>query len=571
MSAKSKTVITIDCETDPFKRGRMPQPFLWGMYDGERYRRFDDAAPMIRYLMQLDCVVYAHNGGKFDYQFILDHLEPFTEVLIISGRIAKFTIGTAEFRDSWNILPVKLATFGKDEIDFAKLEPEVRHKHMEEIERYNARDCRSLWDAVTAFRASYGPGLTLASAAMTFWSKKLRHEKPESSASFYSQIAPWYYGGRVQCFHKGIIDSPFHVVDINSAYPYAMTHKHPISVHAEPVRPKAGEKIVPQSLYTVEGISYGALPMRDENGSLTFPQDDVAREYQCTGWELQAAMDTKRLGPHVVRSRLDFLKEIDFVDYVDHFYRLKASVAKDDPQYTFAKLMMNSLYGKFGSNPANYRSYGIVPLDSVSPAEADPTLQLGRNHGPWTWAGCLGGHGLMVGQDPVTGEPNPVESKYFNVATAASITGFVRAFLLRHIDTVLKQPKGKVLYCDTDSIVYQLPGNVDKHPFALSKKLGDWGYEGKFKRGAIAGKKLYAFQMDDDEYKAACEAAKKKGEKKMPKEWKTATKGVKLEAEAIVRVAEGEEITWESDAPLFSVHAKMKKKGEKIVPKFMVL
>ena len=226
-------------------------------------------------------------------------------------------------------------------------------------------------------------------------------------------------------------------------------------------------------------------------------------------------------------------------------------------------------YGKFGSNPANYRSYGIVPLDSVTQAEADPTLELGRNHGPWMWAGCLGAHGLMVGQDPVTGEPNPVESKYFNVATAASITGFVRAFLLRHIDRVVANPKGKVLYCDTDSIVYQMPGGVETHPFALSKKLGDWGYEGKFQSGAIAGKKLYAFRMDSDEYKKACEDALKKGDKKKPKEWKTATKGVKLDAEAIVRVAEGEEITWESAAPLFSVHAKMKKRGEVIQPKWM--
>lgn len=551
MGRKTKPIITIDCETDPFMYGRSPMPFLWGLYDGERYHRFDDAPSMIAYLAEIDCIVYAHNGGKFDYQFILDLLEPFTEITIINGRIARFKIGNAEFRDSWNILPVRLATFGKDEIDFHKLERAVRHKHMAEIERYNAKDCRSLWEAVTAFTKNYGTALTLAGAAMTFWNKKLKNDKPQSSASFYNQVSPWYHGGRVECFFKGVINAPFHVVDINSAYPYAMMHKHPISVHAEPVTPKEGAAVIPQSMYTVEGVSRGALPYHDDRGALIFPNDNEAREFQCTGWELQAAMDTGRLGPHVIRKRLDFLKEIDFVDYVQHFYRLKASVPKEDPQYTFAKLMMNSLYGKFGANPDRYRSYGIVPLDSVTAAEADPALQLGRNYGPWTWAGTLGGHGLMVGKDPVTGEANAVDSPYYCVATAASITGFVRAYLLRHMDKITRVKGGKVLYCDTDSVVYQHPSDdITKHPFKLSKELGDWGYEGRFIRGGIAGKKMYAFESQDGKYKKA-------------------TKGVKLQAVDIMRIAEGEEITWQSEAPSFSVHAKQKEKGKPIETRFL--
>lgn len=344
MGRARKSVITIDCETDPFKRDRVPVPFLWGMYDGERYRRFDDAPTMLRYLMDLDCVVYAHNGGKFDYQFILDLLEPFTELTIINGRLAKFTIGKAEFRDSWNILPVPLRTFGKDDIQMWKLEPEVRAAHMAEIERYNARDCRSLWEAVTAFREQYGTGLTLAGAAMAYWSKKFNHDKPESDSAFYHRIAPYYFGGRVQCFHKGRVTSPFDVVDINSAYPFAMTHSHPISVKEHVVFPDQSEPIIPQSLYLLEGVSRGALPRRDETGSLVFPTDNRVREWHTTGWELQAAIDTGRLGPYVIRQRMDFLKEINFTDYIKHFYDLKARSEKSSKEYTFAKLFMNSLY-----------------------------------------------------------------------------------------------------------------------------------------------------------------------------------------------------------------------------------
>lgn len=192
MGRGKKPVITIDCETDPFKRGRVPVPFLWGMYDGERYRRFDAVGDLLRYLATQKAVVYAHNGGKFDYQFLLDYLEPWSEVLIINGRLAKFTIGECEFRDSWNILPAKLASFGnKRSINITKLEADVRDKHMAEIERYNAQDCRGLWEAVTAFRKEYGTGLTLAGSALQYWSKKFNHDIPVTDAAFYEEVSPF--------------------------------------------------------------------------------------------------------------------------------------------------------------------------------------------------------------------------------------------------------------------------------------------------------------------------------------------------------------------------------------------
>lgn len=217
-------------------------------------------------------------------------------------------------------------------------------------------------------------------------------------------------------------------------------------------------------------------------------------------------------------------------------------------------------YGKFGANPDEYRSYGIVPLEDKDGAEADASLTLGRQSGPWRWAGMLGRHALMVGEDPVATVTeddkgrkhrvhvgNPVQSKFYNVATAASITGFVRAFLLRHIDKV-ERAGGGVLYCDTDSIVCT---DVDvPKTFALSNKLGDWSHEGRFDRGAIAGKKLYAFHGADGK-------------------WKTATKGVRLKPEEICRVADGEEVTWESDMHQFDIHRRAGPDGVMPPPRFL--
>ncbi len=570
MGNRKRAIYTIDVETDPFLRGRDPRPFLWGVYDGEPggYRTFDDAEAMMRWLShQGSIIVYAHNGGKFDYTYLFEFLEPYSEILIISGRLAKFTVGDIEFRDSWNILPVALKHLGKGGIEFWKLEAKVRDTHMEEIKRYNKQDCVALWEAVVAFTSLYGQKLTLAGAALDYWSKKFDHEKPHSDAMFYERIKPYYSGGRVQCFHKGMIHGVFHVVDINSAYPYAMTFKHPISVAYSNHTPTKSEAIIPQSLYRIEAISKGGLPFKDEEGALTFPEDDEGREYTITGWELQAAVDTKTLPYWKPLERRDFLKEIDFNDYVGHFYKMKAEAKKGSLEYQFAKLMQNSLYGKFGANPENYATFGLVPTKDIITCIKDPSIRLGRNEGPWDWAGNLGELALMQGKDPVTGDNNPVESQYYNVATAASITGFVRAYLWRHICKV-RAGGGVVMYCDTDSIVYRMEGDKSSHPFTLSKKLGDWSHEGLFSMGAIAGKKLYAFKHEPGYYQEVCNAAKAKGDKK-PDEWKKACKGVKLEPEQIVEIAQGKVLVWEADAPAPSIHRKIKQ-GEKVVPvKFM--
>ncbi len=552
MTKQKRAIITIDCETDPFKRGRVPVPFMWGAYDGERYRRFDDAESLVRWLAGQHCIVYAHNGGKFDYAFFWHLLEPYSELLIINGRIARFTIGEAEFRDSWNIFPMALKHYRKDVIELWKLEPEHRAAHDAEIERYNRTDCVALHEIVVTFQRDYGNGLTLAGAALKYWSKQFSHDIPISDAAFYDVHKAWYCGGRVQCFTKGRIREPFHVVDIASAYPYAMTHDHPIATVSQERAWKAGTEIDPRGFYKLTGISRGALPWRErcedeETGAVTwgamqFFCDDVARDYHATGWELQAAIDTGRLTSYTIHSVTEIGVVENFRDYVEHFFQLKARAADGSPERLFAKLMLNSLYGKFGANPQEYETYGIVPPERISATEADPTVSLGRHHGPWTWAGTVGPHALLAGRDPVTDAGNPVDSDFYNVATAASITGFVRAYLLRHLDAI-ERLGGTVYYCDTDSIAYSLPGDQDSHPFRFGKALGEWTKEGRFDHGAIAGKKLYAFHMDAETL------AKARAKNPEAKEWKTASKGVKLSADQICAVADGGEVQWDDDAP----------------------
>lgn len=511
----------IDSETDPFLFGRVPKPFIWGFYDGDVYEEFDSELALMEYLNNRGkLIVYAHNGGKFDYHFLLDFLEPNREIMFINGRIAKFKIGETEFRDSFNILPIPLKAYQKDDFDYRILEEGEREKphNKKLISSYLQGDCRYLWELVNAFRAKHGDALTQAGASMRLFKEITGREPPRSTEDYFQSLVPYYYGGRVQCFEKGNRVEPFEVYDINSAYPFAMLSPHPFGTEYSVIRGKveyALEK--PQAFFHLTCISKGAFPWRDRVGSkLTFPTDNVEREYFVTGWEVAAALEHGAISNVKVKRIIDFEECADFKDYILPIYaaRKAAKAIGDKAEDILCKLAMNSLYGKFGADPNNYTRARLFEENAISDLIMGA---LDTPAGTYTYLSHLGD--LPVGTRPLM----DCEKRFYNVATAASITGYVRAFLFDSLQSV-----DGPLYCDTDSIACRSGEGL-----STGDELGQWKLEGRFNEWAIAGRKLYAF-FGDDGPKIAC-------------------KGVKLEADEIREVAQGIEKTYRRDAPSFSV------------------
>lgn len=514
----SRPIAVIDCETDPFRYGRVPVPFLWGWYDGKRYESWpqEHLGVFIEFIKKQRCIVYAHNGGKFDYHFLKPHINADEEIMIINGRLARFKIGACEFRDSWNIIPAKLASYQKTDIDYTKLEKEVRNQtdNWREIQAYLRDDCVNLYDLVSRFIERFGLRLTQAGASMNEW-KNISNEKPENSGEeFFKFFQPYYYGGRVQCFKHGIIDHPFKVLDINSAYPYAMLHNHPRGLdyeRSEGYRDGA-------HFYRLLAKSTGAFPYRDiKRGKLDFPADGKMREFFVTGWELQTARDTGTLRRARFIESFTFKRTGNFEAYIRQFYeeRLKARAEGDKIGDLFAKLFMNSLYGKWAANPDKYKTYQIVDAHVPDP----------ENLSEFEWLADFGGRWLE--SKPL----DPSRRRYYNVATAASITGFVRAMLWQAICSC---GTDSVMYCDTDSLATSRIGS----DIELGGKLGNWKDEGDFIRAGIAGKKLYVFQRVKPDAKGEL--------------YKTAAKGVRLTPEKLFAVAGGETVTYEPEVPTFS-------------------
>lgn len=496
---------TADCETDPFLFGRVPKPFLWGFYDGDKFLRFFDTRGFVDHISLFKGIVYMHNGGKFDVHFLADFIKPETDVLIINGRVASIRIGECEIRDSFLLLPVALKAYKKDDIDYSKMEKDVRAQHIPEITDYMKGDCVYLYEILSVQFDQFGQKLTLAGSAFAYWQKFYNAGKmtPRSSIHFFKHFQPFYYGGRVECFRKGIINEKFSVFDINSAYPYAMLHEHASGTEYKRLSTIPDD---PENCFIrLRGVSRGALPYRDDKG-LSFPNDAQVREYACTGWEVKKALELGCLKIRSVSYCAKFLQTITFKDYVEYFYlRKEASRGKDEAKYLLCKLYLNSLYGKFGQSSEDHREFLIDEFKRVVDYEGEG----------YSFDGNIGKLALL--SKPI----DENKHRFYNVCTAASVTGFVRAFLFEHIH----KSEG-VMYCDTDSLI------VKNFNGKIGSALGEWKHEGNFTDGAIGGKKMYALHQDNNKYKIS-------------------SKGARLTHKEIYQVASGKPVLYKRDSPSF--------------------
>jgi len=525
---KRDNIAVIDAETDQFREGRQVYPFIWGFYDGINYRVFRKTHELVTFLKTYNGYVYAHNGGKFDYHFLIDYAELGQKIKVINGRISRWKLGKCVLLDSWNILPMPLAAMEKEKFEYWKMDICVRELFMAEIEKYLQSDCVNLWKFVKRYINDYGQKLTQAGSAFTFWQEKIHKQKPyfkKSAAGkkWYDKFRPYYYGGRVTPFRGGIFNDPpnetFKVVDINSAYPRAMMEMHPWGFkYVTTKHPHDAE--LATALVTFTADSYGALPVRNKDGGISFP-DVKNHTFETVGHELIAGIETGTVKNVKIIQACVFEQQINFVGYVNHFYEMKkhASETGDKATRTFAKLFLNSLYGKFASAAHKYQEF-ILMDNYPDIAEMIELREKGYE------AGESLGNTVFWSRDLP-----PEKWTYYNIITAASITSWVRAFLWRSIQQV-ENP----YYCDTDSIICDAVGDL-----RISPELGDWDQEAEGDLLAIGGKKLYALRLINDEG------------------WKTASKGAKLTPDDILMISGGGAVEYTAQAPLYSVKQKSKK------------
>jgi hypothetical protein len=550
-SKMKRTIAVLDFETDPFEYGKMVWPFVVGFYDGKRYITYwgsDCVSGLARFLEAEDTeyCIYAHNGGRFDFFYLLNHIHH--SLRIISGRIVQAFMGKHELRDSYAILPFPLADFDKDSIDYEKFEAGTRERHRDEIISYLRKDCVSLYTLVTAFVDQFGDKLTIGSAAMK--QIKARHKfktgGPEYDAKWRERF---YFGGRIQVFRAGITRGDIRIVDINSSYPHAMqSFLHPIGTAGE-----VSKRIERNSVFVVaEGYNYGAFPTREKDGSLNFSLEYGI--FHTTIHEWQAAEDTGTFKCCKVHKAYNWKDRGTFEEFVSTFYDERAKCKApggDKLRALFLKYVLNSGYGKFAQNPDNYSDYYITQIGTLPP-EWHECGKSCLDDCPSRWSIKYRHDDYLIWSRPL--QTNTSRTSWYNIATGASITGAARSVLLRGL-SVTDEP----LYCDTDSIICRGGSGVEISP----SDLGKWSLETSGTVAYIAGKKLYCIltpkkSLSNKELEQIYPSGLTENQRKRIKSEKEvgnlicvkkAHKGARLTAKEIIRITNGEKIHYENPVP----------------------
>lgn len=177
-----------------------------------------------------------------------------------------------------------------------------------------------------------------------------------------------------------------------------------------------------------------------------------------------------------------------FTDYVNFLYNLKNNSEKGTPNYIIAKLLLNSLYGKFGTDPDNEQHIIIDSSDSQkfhSKYVVTDVINLGN------------GKELLSYYRPTTKkyENNKPSSKNTSVPVALAITAHARVHMSR-LKSVASSLNLIIYYMDTDCLA--LSGELD--PKFIGTDLGLLKLEHVFNEVIYLAPKVYSGKADGYEY-----------------------------------------------------------------------
>lgn len=502
---KIRNIAVLDMETDPFDaqtRDRIA-PFAACLYSDQFQPVIiweeDEAAFVSKVIAAIEALpgaytIYAHNGGKFDFLFLIHRLRG--RVSFKGRGIMAAKIGSHELRDSFHLIPEALSSYKKDEFDYEKMRKGKRQTYREEITDYLLNDCIYLFDIVKAFLTNYGMKISIGQAAMHLLKKEYPECEniPEIEDTFLRQF---FFGGRVECiggrgdFRADLLAAgTYKLFDVNGMYPFVMSYYlHPIG---RAYRPRKGMPNEFTCFIDLNCYSRGAFPVKRDGEGTVFPHE--FGRFKVSIHEYRAALKLGLISRVTVNYCVDNEKLTDFARFILPLYnmrqlvkeQLKAleaagkkgteeylSLKKDD---IFLKLLMNNAYGKFCQNPRRFKEHFITdwngePDDERETWGAFPT-EICSDYAIWS---------------------RPVQKLRFNnVGTGASITGAARAVLLE-----ARHKAVEPIYCDTDSLICRDLSDVRIH----KSELGAWDLEAEMSRVMIAGKKLYAYEKTDGERK----------------------------------------------------------------------
>lgn len=355
---------------------------------------------------------------------------------------------TINFVDTLNIFKTSIAEMGKL-IGLPKLSVDFHNADDDELITYCKRDVEILSTFFLNFLrwwrdnnlGEFAPtvaGLAFNAYRHRFMRYKiLSHRNPEALELEEKS----YKGGRNEAFYIGTFEGDFYKLDINSLYPYVMLSQPlPTKLKDVLVKPpldilKNNKAYICEAYIETNEPAYGVK----RNGKLIFPVGRIHDVF--TTPELRYAYTHGHLRELIKCS--EYSVAPIFTNYVRFFYNLKREAEEkgDKLGRSFAKLMMNSLYGKFAQ-----RVYERVKIP------LDPVIEYGSFY-------------IKIGDSykkilVIDGEPYMLSRERLlfrdaNIAIASHITAYGRMILWGFIQQAGRE---NVYYCDTDSLFVNKEG-----------------------------------------------------------------------------------------------------------------
>jgi len=479
---KKKEVAVFDIEA----RNRT-EIVIIGYYDKNGYTYFNDVNSFLDFILKRDNAkinYYAHFGGRYDFLALIENLinrnlqlEPIlsqSRIILLKIRKGKYTFNLI---DSFNLLPLSLKEIGskfgleKKEFDF-----NTDFDDWDKLVDYNKRDCEVLYKAITEFQETINKlggcvKLTLASTSLDLFRRKFLKTTVADNSNLEEYFRQAYYGGRCEVFKK--YGSPCIYSDFNSLYPSVMKNSLMPIGKAYIIKTHNLEKYKDFPVAFVEAtvlspppdkLYIPVLPYRYK-GKLLFPTGEF------TGWwDLELIKKAEEVGYIIKPSKIIVFNDYQaiFKEYIESLYnlRLEAKHKNDKTLDLVTKLLMNSLYGKFGQRREQEEIF-------INPDEED-IINLGlRPYLPY------------LEERPVkayVGEHYSLAS-HIHPEISAHITALAQLKLYNTIQNALEK-NIELYYTDTDSLF------TDKE-IENSVDLGRLKIEGKYEKAYFIYPKVY--------------------------------------------------------------------------------
>ena len=190
-----------------------------------------------------------------------------------------------------------------------------------------------------------------------------------------------------------------------------------------------------------------------------------------------------------------FGKKIIFKKYIDQLYEIKENLSKNNdkanPMYMISKLLMNSLYGRFGMSE-HLPTHEIITQEdfneTIKKTNLIDAIELGHGR-------ILISYNAFDSNKELNDYINDYDrSPNINISIAASISAYARIYMA----DILGNLDIKVYYSDTDCFFIE---EKDLNNFNISSKLGDWSIDGVWKEVVFLAPKTYGGLLESGKEK----------------------------------------------------------------------